>query len=61
MADYKKMYTLMCGAVSSSLDVLSENMDVDSVNWVRFFLEQAMLRAEHIYITTENDIYDEEI
>jgi len=52
MVDYKKMYALMCKAASDSLDILSQNTDTNSINSVRFLLEQAMIQAKNIYIVT---------
>lgn len=52
MADYKTMYFLLCRAVSDSLDILSEDHDKDSINRVHFWLQEATIRAEHIYIVT---------
>lgn len=55
MVNYKKMYALMCGAVSDSLDLLSGDINTDSINSVRFLLQQAMIRAEHIYVITAEE------
>lgn len=55
MVNYKKMYALMCGAVSDSLDLLSGDINMDSINSARSLLQQAMIRAEHIYIATAEE------
>jgi hypothetical protein len=52
MADYKKMYHLLCKASSDSLDILSEGDDTDSINYVRFWLKEALIRAEYVYAST---------
>ncbi len=57
MVDYQKMYALMDEAASASLDILSANSDEQSVNWVRFLLRQATIRANHIYTITQNGNY----
>lgn len=58
MIDYKKMYTLMCGAVSDSLDILSGDLNTNSINSVRFLLQEAMISAEHVYVITAKGDYD---
>lgn len=60
MVDYKKMYTLMCAATSDSLNILSYGSDEDSINSVRFLLQQAMMRAEHVYMVTARGDYEVE-
>lgn len=55
MADYEKMYYLLCGAVSDSLDILSREYDTSSINFIQILLKMAMLKAEHIYIITEDN------
>jgi len=60
MVDYKKMYALMCGAASDSLSILSHPLDDDSINSVRFLLQQALMRAENIYIKTASNDYPAE-
>ena len=57
MVDYKKMYALLCGAASDSLDILSTHTDEEAINWVRFLLQQAMMRAEYIYTVTARGDY----
>ena len=60
MADYKKMYLLLCKAVSNSLDILSEGYDTQSINSVQFWLKEAMIRAEYVYATTAESGCEEE-
>lgn len=49
MADYKKMYTVLCGAVDEVIDPLEQiPMARSSVQVLR----EALLRAERIYIDT---------
>ncbi|NBK99398.1 MAG: hypothetical protein EOM50_15530 [Erysipelotrichia bacterium] len=60
MTDYKKMYLLLCKAASDSLDILSEGYDIHSINSVQFWLKEAMIRAEYVYMSTaESDGEDE--
>ncbi|MEA4989045.1 MAG: hypothetical protein VB095_13375 [Anaerovorax sp.] len=60
MADYKKMYLLLCKAASDSLDILSEDSDANSINHVRFWLKEAMIRAEYVYMSTAESDCEEE-
>jgi hypothetical protein len=60
MADYKKMYLLLCKAVSDSLDILSEGYDTQSINSVQFWLKEAMIRAEYVYMSTAESECEEE-
>lgn len=49
MADYKKMYTILCGAVDEVIDPLEQiPMARPSVGVLR----EALLQAERIYIDT---------
>ena len=49
MADYKKMYTVLCGAVDEVIEPLEQiPMARSSVHVLR----EALLRAERIYIDT---------
>ena len=49
MADYKKMYMVLCGAVDEVIDPLEQiPMARSSVQ----VLQEALLRAERIYIDT---------
>ncbi len=57
MVDYKKMYVLLSEAASDSLDILSSHADEESINWVRFLLQQALMRSEHIYTVTASGLY----
>lgn len=50
MVDYKKMYTVLCGAASDSLDILSKGSDEQAIFSVQFLLQQALMRAEDVYI-----------
>lgn len=50
MADYKKMYHILCAAASDALDRLPDNME----NIMgRKILQDALLEAEEIYLDTE--------
>jgi len=60
MVAYKKMYTLMCRAASDSLNILSHPLDDDSINSVRFLLQQALMGAENIYTKTASGDYPAE-
>lgn len=60
MTDYKKMYLLLCKAASDSLDILSEDYDTNSINHVRFWLKEAMIRAEYVYMSTAESNCEEE-
>ncbi len=60
MADYKKMYALMYGAASDSLDILSRELNTDSINSVRFLLQQAIDKTEIIYVVTAEGQYNTE-
>lgn len=55
MADYKKMYTLLCAAASDTLDLLEAASDEQAIVSACFLLQQAMIRAEYIYIVTDNE------
>lgn len=48
----------MCGAVSDSLDILSGDLNTNSINSVRFLLQEAMISAEHVYVITAKGDYD---
>lgn len=52
MTDYKKMYALLCGGASDSLDILEAGSDGQAILGVKFLLQQAMERAEHLYTVT---------
>ena len=49
MADYKKMYTLLCSAIDSVLDGLQE---IPLARPYVYTLSEALLKAEDIYIET---------
>ena len=55
MADYKKMYAILCGAVSDSLDILEKSSKQQAISNVQKLLQQAMMSAEDIYIVTVDD------
>ena len=50
MADYQKMYYILCAAASKALDALSGNVE-DAAR----ILEQALAEAEEMYIETADD------
>ena len=50
MADYKKMYILLCSAIDDVLDRLLESADTAEIGQT---LQDALLQAEEIYIDTE--------
>ncbi len=53
MADYQKMYTLLCSAIDSVLDGLQE---IPLARPYVYTLSEALLKAEDIYIdTTESE------
>ena len=52
MIDYKKMYMILCGAASDSLDILSHGYDEQSVRSAELLLQQTLMRAEDVYIHT---------
>ena len=48
MADYKKMYHILCAAASDALDWLPDNME----NMMgRKLLRDALLEAEEVYVS----------
>ena len=50
MENYKKMYAILCGAISDALDVLPyspENLNA------RFLLEKALTEAEELYLNED--------
>lgn len=49
MADYKKMYALLCAAASEALDKLPDSPENKAG---RAILQQALYAAEELYITT---------
>ena len=52
MEKYKKMYAILCGAISDALDVLPYlPEDVQA----RFLLEKALQEAEELYISEESE------
>ena len=50
MVDYKKMYAILCGAASEALDALP---DTPANAQGRQLLQEALLRAEEIYVSQE--------
>ena len=49
MADYKKMYTILCGAVDEVIDPLEQ---IPMARPSAVVLREALLQAERIYIDT---------
>ncbi len=47
MADYQKMYYILCGAASTALDRLPDGQENESV---RVLLQTALHEAEELYI-----------
>lgn len=52
MADYQKMYAVLCGAIDSVLDGLQE---IPLARPYVYVLSEALLAAEDIYITTTEE------
>lgn len=52
----KKMYALLCGAASDALDALDRNQPL----LARKLLQEALLKAEELYIQSEEDLQDDE-
>ena len=50
MADYKRMYAILCAATSEALDLLPELPENGAG---RELLQKALLEAEEIYIADE--------
>ena len=57
MVDYKKMYTIVCGAASDALHRFSGDIDAQDILSAHFFLQQGLMRAEDVYIRTASDDY----
>lgn len=55
MADYQKMYYILCHAASDALDKLPETKDTQKA---RQILQRALLEAEEVYIS--DSVSDEE-
>ena len=53
MADYKKMYAVLCGAID---DVIEPLRQIPLARPVLNKLQSALLEAEEIYIKTDSDI-----
>ena len=49
MADYEKMYALLCGAVDDAIDSLEK---IPAAEHISQSLQAALLEAEEIYIRT---------
>lgn len=49
MADYERMYALLCGAVDNAIDALE---NVPAAERISQSLQSALLEAEEIYIQT---------
>lgn len=51
MADYKKMYYILCAAASDALDRLPDSIE----NMMgRRLLQEALLEAEEVYVSGED-------
>lgn len=48
MADYQRMYAVVCAAASDALDLLPENGETAAA---RAVLQKALLEAEELYIS----------
>ena len=53
MADYQKMYALLCSAIDSVLDGLQE---IPFARPYAEILQEALLTTEEMYITAEENI-----
>ena len=51
MADYERMYALLCGAVDDAIDALEK---VPAAEHISQALQSALLEAEEIYICTSS-------
>lgn len=51
MADYQKMYAILCGAASDALDALQEGNPAGAARR----LSEAMEVTEELYLTASND------
>ena len=49
MADYKKMYAVLCGAIDEVIDPLEQ---IQAAEHILETLQDALLEAEEIYIET---------
>ena len=49
---YRKMYAILCGAASDAVDALQ---DPNSILYAKTILETALLKAENIYLDSEED------
>ena len=56
MADYEKMYVVLCGAVD---DVIAPLSNIPSAQKYAKTLHEALLKAEDIYISTSSYTEDE--
>ena len=52
MADYKKMYALLCGAIDEVIDPLE---NIPQARSIAAKLRAALEKAEEIYIETSSD------
>jgi hypothetical protein len=48
--NWKKMYAILCGAISDAIDVLPETAEVQPA---RRFLQSALDQAEELYLQAE--------
>lgn len=53
MADYPKMYALLCGAISDALDLLTDHST--QAQRARFVLQQALFQAEELYLASPEE------
>ena len=53
---YQKMYAIICAAASDAVDLLSQKNPLQA----KFLLEQALLRAEELYLSYEVTTTDTE-
>ena len=55
MADYRKMYSILCGAID---DVIGELSTISSAHHASEHLLNALEQTEEIYIETSSDMDD---
>lgn len=60
MIDYKKMYLLLKEAASDSINILSHELDDETINSTIFLLQQALVRANGVYDRTASGDYPAE-
>lgn len=52
MTDYKRMYAILCGAISDALDDLDKHSNLIISKSI---LENALLRTEEMYISSKQN------